>query len=87
MVHNNNTVTVHMYAYNYKLNFFAVGKVVPAPGSQSALTDHTEQGESPTYDETQTTGFHSNEVVSDITTAQHYGASMSKPHPSHGYQT
>ena len=49
------------------LSIFAVGKVVPAPGSQSALTDHTEQREPPAYDVTQTTGFHSNEVVSDIT--------------------
>jgi hypothetical protein len=45
------------------LSIFAVGKVVPAPGSQSALTDHTEQGEPPAYDVTQTTGFHSNEVM------------------------
>ena len=65
--------------------------MVPAPGSQSALTDHTEQGQSPAYDVTQTTGFRSNEVVSDSNKiAQHYGASMSKPrkpHPLHGYQT
>ena len=64
--------------------------MVPAPGSQSALTDDTEQGESPAYDVTQTTGFHSNEVMSDNnkdSSALWGDHVMSKPHPSHGYQT
>ena len=54
-------------------------KVVTIPGSQTALTDHTEQDQPPQYhDMVQATRPHSNELVSDskpCTSSKSSGAS------------